>query len=53
MSPVHLNNATSEIFSIAPVRVRFALAELLDRLSFLLFGCARFSKAVDELLELI
>ena len=53
MTIVHLNNATSEIFSIPPVEERFAFAELLDGLGFLLFGCARFAKAVDELLELI
>ena len=53
MSIVHLNNAISEIFSIVPVEVWFALAELVDGLGFLSFGHTRFAKAVDELLELI
>ena len=53
MSIVHLNNAISEIFSIVPVEVWFALAELVDGLGFLSFGHTSLAKAVDELLELI
>ena len=53
MSIVRFDDDRSEIISILPVEVWFAFVELLDGLGFLLFGCPRHAKAVDELLELI